>query len=97
MPQGNAHVLPSGLWQMNPNSASIPKLVLKTMGKIAALAFSIYLLAEYKSMAYKYTYKPFIGRSMTLGTGSLLTHEPLSATEIDKLKEAEKLRKLQKL
>lgn len=90
MPQGNHHTTPPGLWYYNPTTQSVRKLFMGSCIKLSATLFGLWLLSEYRALAYKYTYKNFIGKTMSLGPLSKLTHEPLSAEEIDRLKEANK-------
>lgn len=97
MPQGNAHELPHGIWWTDPTTSSYKRLLLRSAARFAGFAFVWYCIFEYRSLAYKYTYTQFIGKTMTLGSSIKLNHEPLSVEEIDKLKEAEAIRKKARL
>lgn len=93
MPQGNAHTIPHGYWFFNPSTNKLSHLVLQSCGKLVLLGFCLTGVHYYRSMSWKYTYNSFIGRTMTLGTTSIDTHEPLSVEEIDKLKAEQAERK----
>lgn len=93
MPEGNAHQFPPGLWYQEPTTSSIPRLLLKSVGKVALLFAFLSCVEAYRSLARNYTYTNFIGRTMTFGTLSTDTHEPATTEEIDRLKAAEAERK----
>lgn len=93
MPQGNAHQTPPGLWYKEPNTSSIPKLCMKSAGKLALVFSAIFLLDRYRSLSWKYTYTNFIGKTMSFGNLTTLTHQPATVGEIDRLKAAEAERK----
>lgn len=89
MPQGNHHMTPSGNWVHDPTTSSIPKLMWITARRVAGMAAIIAALVGFRSLSYKYTYTNFLGKTMSLGTITTATHEPLSVEEVDKLKAAE--------
>lgn len=93
MPEGNHHTTPPGLWYQEPTTSSIPKLLARSAGKIAALFGILFVFDRYRSLQWTYTYTRFIGKTMSLGTITTDTHEPLSVEEIDRLKGAEAERK----
>lgn len=93
MPQGNAGALPSGLWNRNPTTSSLPRLIWGTVRTHLLLGVVFFCVQEYRALGWKYTYPSFIGKTISLGTISTDTHEPLSTEEIDRLKEAEAERK----
>lgn len=90
MPQGNAGVVPPGLWYNPVTTSSIPKLVRGSLLQLFGVCFMFYALSEHRSLAYKYTYTDFIGKTMSMGKLTVLTHEPLSAEEVDRLKAEQK-------
>ena len=88
MPQGNAAWYPSGLWYFDPKDSktTVPKLMFKS----ARSVFYIYLAYEafhhYRKMGWTYTYPNFVGKSVFCGNLNTLTHEPLTAEQIDQLR-----------
>lgn len=93
MPQGNAHVTPPGLWYQEPKPSSYRKLFFKSCRNVLAFSVIVTCLQQYRSLSWNYTYKSFIGRTMSLGKLTVLDHEPLSAEEIDRLKKEQQERR----
>lgn len=89
MPVGAAQLFPSGLWVLKPKTTSIPILVATTCVKIAIPLAGLGCLSYLRSLTYNYTYTTYLGKSLSMGHMSNLTHEPLSVEEIDKMKEAQ--------
>lgn len=64
-----------------------------SVGRVAIVITSVFLIDRYRSMAWNYTYTNFIGKTMSFGKLTTLTHEPATVEEIDRLKAAEAERK----
>lgn len=100
MPQGNAGYQPSGLWYFDPlpaNKATVPRLIFKTCRSIFYCYLAYEAIHQWRSMNWKYTYTNFIGKTVIYENFAHMTHEPLPAEEIDKLKEKERARKGKKI
>lgn len=86
MPHGNHHSVPHGIWFFEPTTRSVGKLVLKSCRNVALSFLALTAFYEYRSLAWKYTYNNFVGRSMIYGAHTTNTHEPASMEYIDQLK-----------
>lgn len=96
MPQGNAGYLPSGLWWMKPDPQTYGPLILKSAKLFGLWSTALGFAVSIRYINKHYDRKDFRGRTMIFKDFTTATHEPLSVEEVDKLKEAERLRKLQK-
>lgn len=93
MPIGNHHMSPHGFWTIPPTNLKLSGLILGSVGKIAITLAGFAVIASYRSIAYNTTYINFKGKTMSLGPMTILNHEPLSVEEIDKLKQAQAIKK----
>lgn len=93
MPQGNAISQPTGIWHGDPVRFSIPYMMLRTCFRVSLMGTAIAGFWYFRVLARDYTYTEYIGKTISLGKLSVLTHEPLSVAEIDKLKAEEAARK----
>lgn len=93
MPQGAHHFTPPGLWYQTPKTSTIPRLLLGSFSQLLMGVAVYFGIVEFRKLQYTYTYKNFIGRTMSFGNVTTLTHEPLSTAEIDKLFEEQEARK----
>lgn len=93
MPAGNHHYTPNGFWWQTPSSATLPRLVLGSIRNSILAGLSVVAYCAWRSLQYNHTYTCFQGKTITMGKMTLLTHEPASVEEIDKLKAEEAQRK----
>lgn len=93
MPQGNAITRPPGFWHATPPKFSASRVFVKTSFKLLAFGAVCLTWCHFRELARNYTYSDFVGRSLTYGKVSVLTHEPLSSKEIDRMRAAEVERK----
>lgn len=95
MPHGAAQIFPSGNWVHRPKTTRISRLILRTCVKFCVPFLGLGFLSYLRSLTYNYTYTSYIGKSISMGHMSQLTHKPLSVEQIDKLKEAQAERRRQ--